>query len=195
MNHRERSKGLSPSPIETPAMASRAPELAVAMVIATATLSVGCEPADEPGRSPETASDSVMAATPSEEPLAQRQGPQSPPSRELRTELEGLLRGPSTESGAPDTSSWFSTETADALRSVTVDSTGHATVDFHDLRPLIPNASSSAGSTLLLDELNSAVFRVPGIRSVEYRMEGSCDRFWEWLQYACQTVTRASTAG
>lgn len=176
-------------------MASPASELAAAIVIATAFLSVGCEPADEPGRSPQTGSDSAIAATPSEELPAQRQAPQSPQSRDLRTELERLLRGPSAESGAPDTSSWFSAETADALRSVTVDSTGHATVDFHDLRPLIPNASSSAGSTLLLDELNSAVFRVPGIRSVEYRMEGSCDRFWEWLQYACQTVTRASTAG
>lgn len=182
----------SPPPVETSARAWLAPESAVATVIVTAILSVGCEPADEPGRSPETGNDSAIVATPSEELPAHRQGAQSPQSRDLRTALERLLRGPSAQSAAPDTFSWFSEETADALRSVTVDSTGHATVDFHDLRPLIPNASSSAGSTLLLDELNSAVFHVPGIRSVEYRMEGSCDRFWEWLQYACQTVTRAA---
>lgn len=88
----------------------------------------------------------------------------------------------------------FTAETADALRSVTVDSAGHATVDFHDLRPLIPNASTSAGSAVLMNELRAAVFGVPGIQSVEYRMDGSCYLFWEWLQTECQTVTRESAA-
>lgn len=36
---------------------------------------------------------------------------------------------------------------------------------------------------------------VGGIGSVEYRMEGSCDLFWEWLQYECRTVTRAASGG
>jgi hypothetical protein len=65
-------------------------------------------------------------------------------------------------------------------------------VDFEDLRALIPNASSSAGSALLLEELNTAVFSVEGVRSVDYLIEGSCDRFWEWLQYGCQTIDRPS---
>jgi hypothetical protein len=112
------------------------------------------------------------------------------PSARLRTELERLVGGLSTRAGPDTIHSWFSAATADVLRSAEVDSSGHATVDFHDLRNVIPNASSSAGSTLLLDELNSAVFRVAGIRSVEYRMNGSCDVFWEWLQYSCHTVTR-----
>lgn len=120
--------------------------------------------------------------------------PQPDRSAELRTALEQLLGGPSDSSAAGDATSWFSAETADALRSVTVDSTGHATVDFHDLRPLIPNASSSAGSALLLDELNATVFEIDAIQSVEYRMDGSCDLFWEWLQYGCQTVTRESAS-
>jgi hypothetical protein len=82
--------------------------------------------------------------------------------------------------------------TATVLRSVAVDPAGHATVDFHDLPSLIPNASSSAGSTLLLEELNATVFGVAGVQSVDYEVEGSCERFWEWLQYSCQTVTRAA---
>ena len=56
--------------------------------------------------------------------------------------------------------SWFSSRTAGALRSESIDSVGHAVVDFEDLRPLIPNASSSAGSEMLLQELNAAVFGV-----------------------------------
>lgn len=113
------------------------------------------------------------------------------PTAELREALEDLVRGPA-EGDAGETSSWFSAETADVIRSVAVDSAGHAVVDFRDLRPLIPNASSSAGSAALLNELNATVFQFTGIRSVEYRMDGSCDRFWEWLQYGCQTVTRES---
>jgi len=109
------------------------------------------------------------------------------PDVALRIDLERLLRGDAVpESGQ----SWFSAATAAALRSVSVDTAGHAIVDFADLRTLIPNASSSAGSAMLLEELNSTVFGVEAIRSVEYRMEGSCEQFWEWLQYSCQTVRR-----
>lgn len=106
----------------------------------------------------------------------------------LRAALEQLLQGPSDP--RPDVHSWFSSATADALRSVSVDSAGHATVDFEDLRTLIPNASSSAGSAMLLEELNTAVFSVEGVRSVDYLIEGDCERFWEWLQYSCQTIHR-----
>jgi hypothetical protein len=114
-------------------------------------------------------------------------------ARELRAALAQLVSGQSMPADS-GTHTWFSPATAEVLRSVSVDSTGHATVDFNDLRPSIQNASSSAGSTLLLSELNSTVFGVEGIRSVEYRMDGSCALFWEWLQYGCQVVTRAEWA-
>jgi hypothetical protein len=71
-----------------------------------------------------------------------------------------------------------------------VEASGRGVVDFHDLRPLIPSASTSTGSRLLLAELNGTIFPSPKIDAVEYRMEGSCDLFWEWLQADCWTVTR-----
>jgi len=154
----------------------------------------GCERSG-PRRSAETGIDSVPVVQPNDEGPTPAQPPGPGPSADLRAALEQLLRGPTAQRPAGDRHSWFSAETAGALRSAGVDSTGHATVDFHDLRPLIPNASSSAGSALLLEELNSTVFQVPEIRSVEYRMEGSCDLFWEWLQYGCQRVMRDSTIG
>lgn len=145
--------------------------------IVAATLLVGCEPS-ESRRSAETSGDSVPERA------------ESGLSADLRAALEQLLRGPTVQPQTGDAHSWFSAETTGALRSATVDSSGHATVDFRDLQSLIPNASSSAGSTLLLEELNSTVFQFAGIRSVEYQMDGSCDRFWEWLQYGCHTVMR-----
>ena len=69
------------------------------------------------------------------------------------------------------------------VRTVEVDANGRAVVDFVDLRQIIPNASASAGSQMLLDELNAAVFAVSGVKAVEYRMAGSCELLGEWLQY------------
>ena len=51
------------------------------------------------------------------------------------------------------------------------------------------------GCGLRLRQLNGTVFGVPGIRSVEYRVNGSCARFWEWLQYECRVVERPEVTG
>ncbi len=108
----------------------------------------------------------------------------------MRTALEWLVQGPTPEEQASGIRSWFSDGTAGALKSVAVDAAGSATVDFEDLRRLIPNASSSAASAMLLQELQGTVFQFPEIRSVEFRIHGSCDLFWEWLQQSCQVVLR-----
>lgn len=101
----------------------------------------------------------------------------------LEAALRQLLRGPTPAERAEGIHSWFSDTTAQALRSVQVNEAGHAVVDFADLRELIPNASASAGSAMLLRELNGTAFAVPSVESVEYRIQGSCEAFWEWLQY------------
>lgn len=108
----------------------------------------------------------------------------------LEAALRELMRGPTEAERTTGVHSWFSDTTAQALRSVQVDGAGHAVVDFADLRGLIPNASTSAGSGMLLRELNATVFAVPSVESVEYRIEGSCEDFWEWLQYGGCPVQR-----
>ena len=103
----------------------------------------------------------------------------------LRTALGLLLAGPNAAEQAAWLTSWFSStsapSTAGYLRSVTVAS-GNATVDFGDLRSVIPNASTSAGSHLLLSQLDATVFQFPAVTSVTYRIDGSCQTFGEWLQ-------------
>ncbi len=108
----------------------------------------------------------------------------------LRNVLDRLVRG---NAGA---STWFSAQTANIVRKVDYDPTSRgATVDFVDLRAIIPNASSSAGSEALLRELNTAVFSVAGVDSVQYRMDGDCALFGEWLQYGeCLVFTREAAA-
>ena len=106
----------------------------------------------------------------------------------LTAALEELLRGPTPEERAAGIHSWFSTATAGMLISATVDEAGHAVIDFRDFRSVIPNASSSAGSTMLLGEINGTVGQFPSIRSAEYRIQGSCEAFWNFLQRGCEVV-------
>lgn len=108
----------------------------------------------------------------------------------LRASLGALLEGPTAEEVDAGISSWFSPATAGLLRNVTL-SEGHAVVDLGDLRSVIPNASTSAGSALLLSQLDATVFQFPTVESVEYRLEGSCEAFTEWLQTGgCEPRTR-----
>ena len=104
----------------------------------------------------------------------------------LRATVEQQLVGPTPAERAAGLSSWFSPETAGMLRSVDLDPDGSAVVDFDPaLMATIPNASTSAGSALLLAQLDATVLGVDGVERVEYRAGGSCSAFYEWLQMAC----------
>lgn len=105
--------------------------------------------------------------------------------------LEALLAGPTEAERAAGLQSWFSPATAGKLNDVTLNAQGHATVDFATFSALIPNASTSAGSTMLLAELRQTVFQFSEVQSVTFQFDGSCDAFWNWLQMSCQQVSRA----
>jgi len=105
----------------------------------------------------------------------------------LRAALESLFAGPQAEDGAGITSV-FSTKTTGLLAGVTLRPDGTAVVDINDT---VDNANSSEGSRILLEELNATVFQFSTVKRVEYRLKGSCDAFWQWLQYGdCRTVPR-----
>jgi hypothetical protein len=95
--------------------------------------------------------------------------------------LRALLAGPTDAERAAGYSSWFSAATADMLEGVTV-ADGVARVSFRDLRPVIPNASSSCGSEALLTALDSTLRQFPEIGSTRYSILGDETAFYEWLQ-------------
>ncbi|MGH1490813.1 MAG: GerMN domain-containing protein [Acidimicrobiales bacterium] len=104
--------------------------------------------------------------------------------------FQELVAGPSateTEAGA---GSFFSPQTASVIRSVTLNE-GLLTVDFSDLRSLIPNASASCGSAALLAQLNSTAFQFTAVERTRYLIEGSCDDFGNWLQRECFDTNRS----
>jgi hypothetical protein len=103
--------------------------------------------------------------------------------------LRALVLGPTAEERADGLTSWFSPETRNVIRRVQA-ADGDVIVDFRDLPDLIPGASTSAGSQHLLASLDYTVFQFDWVETVEYRLDGSCDAFWEWLQRSCEVVTR-----
>lgn len=111
----------------------------------------------------------------------------------LKASLTALLEGPNAAERTAKIGSWFSADTAGMLTSVKI-AAGHAVVDFKDLRPVIPSASASLGSARLLAELDATVFQFPSIASAEYRIDGSCEAFTEWIQIGgCEPRTRPSS--
>jgi hypothetical protein len=118
------------------------------------------------------------------------------PEAVVEAALGALVHGPTPGEREGGITSFFSAETAGILESVSVEE-GRAVVNFRDFRPLIPNASTSAGSLAFLTELNGAVFQNTAedeVEEVEYRLEGSCDDFWAFLQRGCDVVPRPETA-
>ena len=102
--------------------------------------------------------------------------------RVLSGALQALLEGPTAAEQEQGYWSWFSEETAGMLLSVHLDA-GVAEVSFDPaLRTVIPNASTSAGSTMLLGALDATTLQFPTVDEVVYSFDGDVDAFYEWLQ-------------
>jgi hypothetical protein len=99
----------------------------------------------------------------------------------LRGAVTQLLRGPTAAERRLGYGGWFSARTVGMLRSVRI-ARGVAYVDFRDLRPVIPNASSSCGSALLLAQLNRTATQFATVDRAVYSINGSRKTFYEWLQ-------------
>lgn len=99
----------------------------------------------------------------------------------LRGAMEALLRGPTAAERRRGYGGWFSARTGGMLRSVRL-SGGVAFIDFRDFRMVIPNASSSCGSAMLLAQLDRTATQFPSVRRAVYSFNGSRRAFYEWLQ-------------
>lgn len=106
----------------------------------------------------------------------------------IRATLEALLAGPTPEERAAGLHSFFSDQSAGALSSLELRD-GLAVVDFNE-RIVINNASTSTGSQFFLAELSANLFQFGEIERIEFRVDGRCEAFWNWLQRECFVMTR-----
>jgi hypothetical protein len=108
----------------------------------------------------------------------------------LRGTLQQYLFGPTSAERGAGLSSGLDAAAASASFDVVLRD-GAAVIDFSaDLPSLSPNTSTSAGSLAFLRQLHATVFQFPTVDTVEYRVGGSCEAFWNWLQRGCTPVTR-----
>ena len=71
-----------------------------------------------------------------------------------------------------------------------VDGTAYVEFGTDDVFP--PGVTTTEGSQVFLSTLNANVFQFSSISAVEYRLNGSCDAFWQRLgAEECDQVTRA----
>lgn len=107
----------------------------------------------------------------------------------IQAAFEELVGGPTAAEVEAGAGSAFSPDTADVVQAVSLDD-GLLVIDFADLRPLIPNSSTSCGSEALLAQLNGTAFQFATVDRVRYRIAGSCDDFANWLQRDCFDADR-----
>jgi hypothetical protein len=105
--------------------------------------------------------------------------------------IRQTLEGPTAGELSNGFTSFFSDESADALESVTFsESSGLTVIDFNE-GVTVNNASTSTGSEIFLGELLANVFQFDEVRSVEFRINGSCEAFWAFLQGdGCPVIDR-----
>ena len=162
--------------------ASRHRLLAVVLAVVFLVAAVGADAA--PGRSARTVNVKIFA--PRGDPGANcarvfALGRKVQAPAVLGGALKALLRGPTASERARGYGGWFSAKTAGMLRRVRV-AHGVAYVDFRNFSRVIPSASSSCGSALLLAQLGRTATQFPTVRRAIYSFDGSRRAFYEWLQ-------------
>lgn len=98
--------------------------------------------------------------------------------------LNELFAGPTTAEKAEGYSSFFSSATKNILKSVKVEEET-AYVNLTDIRPIIPNASTSCGSAQFLAEVETTLKQFPTIKKVIFAINGEPQPFYDWIQIGC----------
>ena len=97
----------------------------------------------------------------------------------LTATMDAFVAGPNALQRADGFRSLFSAATADAILSVN-SLEGSVVVDLRDLGPL-PSLTDPANAASFVADLNNTMFQHDDVLAIDYRVEGSCDRFWAYL--------------
>jgi hypothetical protein len=100
-----------------------------------------------------------------------------------------MLAGPTINERGRGSGSFFDESSQNAL--ISAELTGyHLVVDFNE-GVTVNNASTATGSQFFLAELLSNAFSADQVESVEFRISGSCEAFWAFLQGdGCPVIDR-----
>jgi spore germination protein GerM len=111
-----------------------------------------------------------------------------------RAALQELFRGPAPEERAEGYRSWFSEDTRAILKDVRIEGRT-AYVDLHDLRQLIPGATSSCGSAEFFAQVEATLEQFPTVDRVVLAIEGQPRLFYDWMEMECDDTNDYCDAG
>jgi spore germination protein GerM len=98
--------------------------------------------------------------------------------------LTELFAGPTAAEKAEGYTSFFSAATKGILKSVKVEEET-AYVNLTDIRPIIPNASTSCGSAQFLAAVETTLKQFPTVKKVIFAINGQPKTFYDWIQIGC----------
>ncbi len=101
-----------------------------------------------------------------------------------RAALNELFKGPSAAEKNQGYTSFFSDKTKNILLEVKIENKT-AYVNLRDIRNIIPNASSSCGSSQLMAEIENTLKQFSTIDKVIIAINGSTKTFYEWIGIGC----------
>jgi len=112
----------------------------------------------------------------------------------LTTTLREMTKGPDAEEAALGFESPLPEAASGAFLGLSiVDGTAYIEFSSTDIFPA--GAATAEGAQIFLSTLNANVFQFTSIEAVEYRLNGSCDAFWQQLGSGCETITREQWQG
>jgi hypothetical protein len=107
----------------------------------------------------------------------------------LTTTIRELVKGLDADEDALGFRSPFPDSGDGSFLGVSI-SGGTAFMEF-DVTVFPEGVDTPEGSQIFLSTLNVNVFQFDTVNSIEYRLGGSCDAFWQQLGSSCEVVTRA----
>ena len=109
----------------------------------------------------------------------------------LTTTLREMTKGPDADEAALGFKSPLP-DSADGsfLGLSIVDGTAYIEFASTDIFP--DGVATAEGAQIFLSTLNANVFQFTSIREVEYRINGSCDAFWQQLGSGCAVIARSA---
>lgn len=111
--------------------------------------------------------------------------------RRAKAVLTHLFTGPTAEEVHQGFSSFFSSDTANLMRSVHIAGSGERTayIDLHDLRHALAGANSSCGSLSFFAQVEHTMRATVGVAQIRYAFEGDPEMFYDWMQIGCDATT------
>jgi spore germination protein GerM len=124
------------------------------------------------------------------DPLPRRARRARGPAQRMQIALAGLVRGPTPHERRAGYTSAFSPGTAEVVLRTELRGR-RAVVDFGDFRREHGEWGTSYGGSVFLTQLTRTIFQFRRVRSILFRIDGSCERFWTFLQAGgCEIVHR-----